>query len=225
MGLDVMSAGDTGKNSGQAKCLESLEPPTRIELVTYGLRKLSAPCDDPVKQGAESTDVSSCHIWEPWALKRARVSLRGAVSRCHNPRDDAYKDYGQRGIRVHPGWRGRGRMGPNRLLEHIGPPPSPRHTLGRIDNDRGYVPGNVRWETWTQQQNNRRSNVRVTVDGVTRTLAEWAAHTGISRQQINGRRRDGWAMEVAVTTPAGVRKGAAHEAAGMESEGPSRRTA
>lgn len=41
------------------------------------------------------------------------------------------------------------------FFEHVGPAPSPKHSLGRIDNNRGYEPGNLRWETASEQARNR----------------------------------------------------------------------
>jgi hypothetical protein len=41
------------------------------------------------------------------------------------------------------------------FFRHVGPAPSPSHSLGRINNDRGYEPGNVRWETPSEQARNR----------------------------------------------------------------------
>jgi hypothetical protein len=43
------------------------------------------------------------------------------------------------------------------FLAHIGPKPDPRMSLDRIDNSKGYEPGNVRWATWPEQLKNRRN--------------------------------------------------------------------
>jgi hypothetical protein len=127
------------------------------------------------------------------------------VQRCQDEADPRYDRYGGRGISVCRAWLGP--RGLRAFFEHVGHPPTPKHSIGRIDNDRGYEPGNVRWETWTEQQNNRCSNVRVTVGDVTLTYAEWG-------------RRTGWAPEVAVSTPPGVAKKDAHERAGIPPTGP-----
>lgn len=73
-------------------------------------------------------------------------------ARCLNPNHRAYPDYGGRGITVHESW-GDDFMA---FLEHVGQRPSPKHSLDRIDNDRGYEPGNVRWVTEGRQNTNRR---------------------------------------------------------------------
>lgn len=137
------------------------------------------------------------------------------VRRCHDKADEHYADYGGRGIRV---CRRRKRSFRS-FLADMGRKPEGKPTLGRIDNERGYEPGNCRWESWFEQQNNRRSSVRVTVDDVTLTLAQWAERSGITRQLIQTRKNDGWALEVAVSTPAGVRKAEAHERAGIAPAG------
>lgn len=74
--------------------------------------------------------------------------------RC-KPDYKAHQDYHDRGIHVWPGWVGPGGFEP--FLDHLGHRPSDDHSLDRIDNDRGYEPGNVRWATRSVQQSNRRS--------------------------------------------------------------------
>ena len=61
-------------------------------------------------------------------------------------------NYWDRGIRVCEAWQNDFMA----FYNHIGPKPSPELSLDRIDNDRGYEPGNVRWATRSQQMKNRR---------------------------------------------------------------------
>lgn len=89
--------------------------------------------------------------------------------RCYDKKHEAYPHYGGRGIRVYFDWIGRG--GFEQFLTDVGNRPSLRHTIGRIDPDKHYEPGNVQWET-KQQQNQRLlydGGKAATVDGVTRS--------------------------------------------------------
>lgn len=74
------------------------------------------------------------------------------IQRCTNPKNKGWKDYGGRGITVHPTIRNSFEA----FLREVGPRPSPRHSIDRIDNDRGYEPGNLRWATPEVQATNRR---------------------------------------------------------------------
>lgn len=71
--------------------------------------------------------------------------------RCLNPNDPAFKHYGARGIGVCEEW-----LSFKAFIADMGPKPSPELTLDRIDNNRGYEPGNCRWATNAVQQMNRR---------------------------------------------------------------------
>ena len=88
-------------------------------------------------------------------------ALCNAIHRCHNPDHKAYPNYGGRGISVADEWRNL-KTGFDRFLDHIGPKPTPDLTLDRIDNDLGYLPGNVRWADRKTQQNNRRRTLSAT---------------------------------------------------------------
>ena len=118
--------------------------------------------------------------------------------RCTRPTSPSWPDYGGRGITVAAEWLN----DPRAFIAHIGPRPSPKHEVDRIDNERGYEPGNVRWVTRPVNDRNRRSNNLQTFNGETLTIAEWAERTGISADTLYDRiTRRGWSIERALTTP------------------------
>ena len=124
------------------------------------------------------------------------------VSRCHNKNDKSFRYYGGRGIAVCAEWRGRGGYDAfcRYLTTTIGPRPR-TYQIDRIDNTRGYERGNIKWSTAKENSNNRRSNRSVTVKGVTRTAAEWAARVGVRSQIITNRLTAGWSPYDAVMRP------------------------
>jgi hypothetical protein len=73
------------------------------------------------------------------------------IGRCFYPGYHAYHRYGGRGLEVCERWR----KDFLAFFADVGAAPSPDRTLGRIDNDRGYDPGNVAWQTLKDQNANR----------------------------------------------------------------------
>lgn len=74
-------------------------------------------------------------------------------TRCYNPKATRYKDWGGRGITVCKEWVNDFYQ----FLYDVGEAPGPEYSIDRYpDHDGNYEPGNVRWATQYQQQNNRR---------------------------------------------------------------------
>ena len=131
---------------------------------------------------------------DDWDSKRPEYAIWDAmIQRCTNPNTVSFSHYGGRGISVDPTWRGRG--GFKAFFAHVGPRPSDAHTLGRIDNDGDYTPGNVQWETRLAQMKNWGRNRMVTINGEILHISEWARRIGVSTPTLSYRLKAGWSEQ------------------------------
>lgn len=73
------------------------------------------------------------------------------------------------------------------FLSDVGLRPSAKHSADRLDGSRGYVRGNFRWATTSEQLINRRITKFLTIDGETRSTIEWSKITGVSSGLIKRR--------------------------------------
>lgn len=121
----------------------------------------------------------------------------GIIKRCEDEGCANYHLYGGRGIQMCRRWR----EDYLAFLEDMGERPSDNLSIDRIDNNGNYAPGNCRWATDTEQVNNTRRNNRLTLNGVTQNLGQWAKQTGLPRDAIFMRIKRGWSVEKALTTP------------------------
>jgi hypothetical protein len=102
------------------------------------------------RHGGRSSSLYTC-----WAQMKYR---------CLNPKCKSFKNYGGRGITFAPEWID---FIPFRdyVNQHLGPKPSPKHSIDRIENSEGYFPGNLKWSTSSQQKyNSRRSKINKITD-------------------------------------------------------------
>jgi hypothetical protein len=81
-------------------------------------------------------------LYEMWKMMRKR---------CYWPKHHGYQNWGARGIKVCGRWR----SSFWNFVEDMGERPAGM-VLDRIDNDGDYEPGNCRWATHSQSQENRR---------------------------------------------------------------------
>ena len=117
--------------------------------------------------------------------------------RCLNKNGKRYADWGGRGITVASEWVNDFQA----FLAHIGRRPSPRYSIDRIDNNVGYMPGNVRWALRLQQMRNTRRSRIVTVNGKTQCISAWCEELGIEPDAVWSRIKKGWSEERALLTP------------------------
>ena len=128
--------------------------------------------------------------WGTWA---------GMIARCRDPKAHAFADYGGRGITVCERW-----LVFENFLEDMGNRPEGR-TLDRKNNNGNYEPGNCRWATRIEQQQNRRTNSVFTAFGETKCLSEWARYLGLPKSTLANRIRRGRSMDQAIAMGGGHR--------------------
>lgn len=124
---------------------------------------------------------------------------RGELSRCLNPKDRAYPRYKDRGteftsveeiveyiMETFPNWE-----------EEI----AAGKVIDRIDNDRGYFKGNMRFCTQEVNANNTVRNRYVSYYGEKLSLTQAAKKAGLNPNTVKGRIEAGWHVEHALTHP------------------------
>lgn len=191
----------TGQTFGRLFVLD--ESPTKKPHSTNAVWRCRCVCGNTVEVRAGaliSGNTKGCgctrgrygpHIHRKTHTREWRAWI-AAKRRC-----DEQVGYVDRGITMWPEWR----ASFQKFLADVGLAPSDTHQLDRIDNDGGYAPGNVRWATPEQQANNKRNNRRLTLNGETHTLAEWARLRNVPRERIKTRLERGWSVFRALTEP------------------------
>lgn len=113
-----------------------------------------------------------------------------ARNRCENPNVESFAYYGARGIKfLYKDFE--------EFRADVGPRP-PGMTLDRIRNDGNYEPGNCRWATRIEQNNNTRKNRHLSAFGQTMTVTQWARRFGINISTFREQIRRGLDGEAAI---------------------------
>ena len=103
-----------------------------------------------------------------------------------------YYNYGGRGITVCERWLDFMNFKEdmyNSYLEHINNFGEQDTTLDRIDVNGNYEPSNCRWADIYEQENNKRDNIVLTYNGMTKTLPEWARYLDLPYSTLANRYR------------------------------------
>lgn len=120
---------------------------------------------------------------------------KSMMQRCYTTTASNYRYYGGKGIAVCERWHDF-----VAFLADMGEC-SKAETLDRINNAKGYEPGNCRWATMAEQNRNRTNCIELTHAGRTMILRDWAEEIGISANALAMRIRLGWDTARALTQP------------------------
>ena len=116
--------------------------------------------------------LSDTRLYHCWVAIKQRTG---------NPSNDAYPNYGGRGIKMCPEWESdfmsfyTWAMA-NGYEEDL--------TIDRIDVDGNYEPTNCRWITKKEQSLNRRNSRHITIDGKSQTLKQWTDELGLEYDSV-----------------------------------------
>lgn len=130
------------------------------------------------RKGTFKHGMSNTKLFNTWANMKQR---------CSNPNCNEYKYYGGRGIKVCEEWLDKENGFINFYNWAMNNGYEDLLTLDRINVDGDYEPGNCRWATNLEQMNNIRRNHVIEIEGVKKTVSEWARESGLSRPTIKNR--------------------------------------
>lgn len=193
--------------------LTTLGPAFRIGKESWQVCKCQ--CDNMVvvrtgHVNSGGTTSCGCYHREVMVVRSTKHGLRehslyktwnSMIQRCCNSKHPYYADYGGRGITVCDRWR----ESFLNFLADMGERPE-NCSIDRIDNSRGYEPGNCRWATQKEQCNNQRRNRLLTYNDKTQTLAQWSRELNFPKNLICACLHRGWGVEEALTIPPGKKR-------------------
>ena len=171
----------------------------------HGHRYWQIKCDCGIEKNVRGGHLKSGGIKSCGCLNKDRIFKHGMTQsstyiswqdmkhRCLNSKNKQYKDYGGRGIKVCRRWLNSFVL----FLEDMGVKPEGL-SIERRDNNDGYFKENCFWADSYEQNNNARSNVKLTYKGKTLNMAQWARERGINYSTLTSRVNVGWTTERAL---------------------------
>ncbi len=114
--------------------------------------------------------------YAPYDYERLFGVWRNMQSRCYDARSERYYTYGAKGVTVCDEWRDNFRVFAKWAHEN-----GWRRGLSieRENLNGPYCPENCTFITMAEQARNKRSNIRIVIDGVDRCLTEWCEIYGV----------------------------------------------
>ena len=155
---------------------------------------LTKSCGCLQKEVVSTHGISSERIYRTWC---------GMIARCHHPNDSAFKDYGERGIKVCSEWQDvaafRGWALKNGYTDTL--------TIERVDVNGDYCPENCCFISKADQARNRRDTLRFSAWGETKSVYDWFEDDRCKAPSLRAlkmrfyRNAQNFDAEVALSTP------------------------
>ena len=203
MKLVIVIANDIdliGRKFGLWTVLDKAED--RIDKYGYHYRKWHCICDcdkkterDVLESSLINNTSTSCgckRLRKTHGLSRTRIKriYYDMHSRCENPNTPKYENHGGRGIKICDEWSGENGLVNfyNWAMENGY---NDKLTIDRINNDGDYEPSNCKWTDYTTQNKNKRDNVYITINGVSKVVEDWSRECGVSSSTIKKRLKEG----------------------------------
>lgn len=114
-------------------------------------------------------------------ISKTYNSWYGMFGRCYSKKNNMYRSYGARGIRVCKRWNKF-----ENFLKDMGVRPE-NTSIGRINNDGNYTPKNCRWENTKQQARNKSTTFFVKYKNKTKSLSDWCDELNLSYSMVSYR--------------------------------------
>jgi hypothetical protein len=149
--------------------------------------------------GCLSREITGNNFRTHGLSKHPLHAVRDTIkSRCSNPKNLDYLNYGGRDINVCEEWL-------ENFMSFYNWAISSGYKKGmlidRIDNNKGYSPENCRWVDDKQSAINRRTTVYITFRGETKMLGEWVEVFNMKKITLVSRLHQSWSLEEAFSTP------------------------
>jgi hypothetical protein len=118
----------------------------------------------------------------------------GMKYRCENPNSQDYNRYGGRGIKISESWHDF-----MNFYNDMNQTYKKNLEIERLDNDGDYCKENCVWADRRTQNNNSSHARKITFNGMTKSVSQWAEYIGIKYRTLLGRISNGWEISKALS--------------------------
>lgn len=188
----------TGQQFGYLKVIKRLENDTKTNKSRWLCKCVCGKeinvSGDNLRSGGQKSCGCQQHNGSLNGLSKSPLYqvLKGMRVRCNNKNNNAYKNYGGRGIKVCDEWLNKENGFLNFYNWSMNNGYEKGLTIDRIDVNGNYEPSNCRWATMEEQCNNKRNNHIITINDETHTLTEWANIYRINSKLLERRIKGGF---------------------------------